>query len=201
MGDATPAAARMDDTGPANVEVPLFARGLGKKRNLLGLAESAPGSPTMGPTPGSGMAWHALSAGCATQLFRACDPPASRTTNRSPPVFPRSASPIARSRERVPCVFSLRFPPLVYCHHKILSDASIRNLHTHHSHTTQPHTTTIRGALLRAHSPPGLRAHVASQCSCASHCFLRTRQCFDAHVALEVHAVSLAPDAARCVQM
>ena len=95
-GDATPMLAAMADTGPAASSVPLFAQAHGKKRNLLGLAESAPGSPTMGPTPGSGMAWHALSAGCAAQLFCACDPTASRTTNRSRPIFPRSASPIAQ---------------------------------------------------------------------------------------------------------
>ena len=68
---------------------------------------------------------------------------------------------------------------------------------THHS-PTRPRYAALLCAPI---APPGLRAHVASQCSCASHCFLRTRQCFDAHVALEVHAVSLAPDAARCVQM
>ena len=69
VGDATPAAARMDDTGPAADSVPLFAQAHGKKRNLLGLAESAPGSPTMGPTPGSGMAWHALSAWFRNKVY------------------------------------------------------------------------------------------------------------------------------------
>ena len=48
--------------------------------------------------------------GAPRNFFRACDPPASRTTNRSPPVFPRSASPIAQPQFTRPAKGSPRMP-------------------------------------------------------------------------------------------
>ena len=48
--------------------------------------------------------------GAPRNFFRACDPPASRTTNRSPPVFPRSASPIAQPHFTRPAKGSPRMP-------------------------------------------------------------------------------------------
>ena len=48
--------------------------------------------------------------GAPRNFFRACDPTASRTTNRSPPVFPRSASPIAQPQFTRPAKGSPRMP-------------------------------------------------------------------------------------------